>query len=148
MGGVLGPAAGQGGGGGAVGGAGRRGGSGWDRRGGAAGMLRPVRGGRIGGPAGPPILRTGFSECSAPWKKIEAPAQRTARRRPQFILSTSSPLNRICPVTLADDGSSRRIEMAIVDLPQPDSPARPRVWPGSRLRFTPRTAGTGPPSVA
>src|SRR6266700_8453550 len=38
--------------------------------------------------------------------------------------------------------------MAIVDLPQPDSPARPRVWPGSRLRFTPRTAGTGPPSVA
>ena len=34
---------------------------------------------------------------------------------------------------------------AIVDLPQPDSPASPMTCPRSTATVTPRTAGTGPP---
>ena len=36
---------------------------------------------------------------------------------------------------------------AIVDLPQPDSPASPMTCPRSTAMVTPRTAGTGPPLV-
>ncbi len=36
---------------------------------------------------------------------------------------------------------------AIVDLPQPDSPASPMTCPRSTATVTPRTAGTGPPFV-
>src|SRR6185437_5806214 len=93
------------------------------------------------------IFCTGFSECMAPWKMIDAPAHLTARSLPQLIFSTSSPSIRISPVTLAEVGSSRSMDAAIVDLPQPDSPARPSVCPVSTVRLTPRTAGTGPPSV-
>ena len=46
---------------------------------------------RIGSAIWRPTRCTGFSECSAPWKTIEAPAQRSARRSPHFIVSTSPP---------------------------------------------------------
>ena len=36
---------------------------------------------------------------------------------------------------------------ASVDLPLPDSPTRPTVWPGAMLRLTPSTATTRPPST-
>jgi len=44
-------------------------------------------------------------------------------------------------------GSSRSSAPAIVDLPQPDSPARPRTSPRSTSRSIPRTAGTPPSRV-
>ena len=44
---------------------------------------------RIGSAIWSPIRCTGFSECSAPWKTIDASAQRTARSSPQPIVSTS-----------------------------------------------------------
>ena len=53
---------------------------------------------------------------------------------------------RGCP-SLTVMGSSRRMAPAIVDLPQPDSPARPRTSPLPIVRSTPRTAGTSPPEV-
>ena len=78
----------------------------------------------------------------APWNTTDASAQRTARRRPHFMAVTSSPSRRISPVIFAVRGSSRSTLIATVDLPEPDSPATPRVPPGSRVRSTPRTAGT------
>ena len=36
------------------------------------------------------------------------------------------------------------IAKPVCDLPQPDSPTTPRVWPGSRSRETPRRISTGP----
>ena len=41
-----------------------------------------------------PTRWTGLSECSAPWKTIDAPAQRSARSEPQLIVCTSSPSKR------------------------------------------------------
>ena len=73
---------------------------------------------------------------SAPRAAARASSGRRPRRR-------AAPARRpACPSAAA---AARRL--AMVDLPQPDSPARPTVSPGSIVRSTPRTAGTGPPSV-
>ena len=93
-----------------------------------------------------PMRCTGLSACCAPWNTIDAPAQRTARSRPGFMASTSSPSRRIWPSVFVPAGSSRSSAMAIVDLPQPDSPATPTVSPWCTSRLTPRTAGTPPPA--
>src|SRR5262245_44653243 len=90
---------------------------------------------------------TGLSELMQPWKTIEACAQRTARNSRQFIVRMSAPSSRISPVTFVDFGSSRRTAAMSVDLPQPDSPATPSVCPESKVRLTPRTAGTSPSPV-
>src|SRR6476660_5739295 len=59
------------------------------------------------------------------------------------------PWNRIAPAILPG-GSwiSRRIDIAVTDLPQPDSPTMPMVWPASTWNETPSTARTTPSSVA
>ena len=90
---------------------------------------------------------TGFSACRAPWKTIEAPAQRTARRRPGFIVRMSSPVEHGSrPRPSWSRECSRRMAPAIVDLPQPDSPASPRTSPLLHRHVTPRTAGTAHPA--
>ena len=94
-----------------------------------------------------PILWTGLSACIAPWNTIEASVQRIARSEPGLIVSTSLPLSRTSPVTSVPGGSSRSIAAAIVDLPHPDSPARPSTSPLATSRSIPRTAGTGPACV-
>jgi hypothetical protein len=101
----------------------------------------------IASPICRPIRCTGLSVWSAPWKTIAMPDQRTARRRPGFIVSTSSPSSSTSPVTAVPCGSSRSSAPASVDLPQPDSPARPSVSPAASSRSTPRTAGSGPAAV-
>ena len=90
---------------------------------------------------------SGFSECSAPWKTIDASAHRTARSRPNDIASTSSSSSSTRPETVAEAGVSRSTVAATVDLPEPDSPARPTVVPASTSSETPRTAGTGPSAL-
>ncbi len=90
-----------------------------------------------------PTVRTGFSALIAPWNTTEASAQRTARMRPQFAWSRSSPRNLISPVTFVSRGSSRSRLIATVVLPDPDSPAMPRVSPAASERSTPRAAYTG-----
>lgn len=102
---------------------------------------------RIGSAIWSPTRCTALRECIAPWKTMEAPAQRTARTRPHFMVSTSSPSRRISPVTRVPAGSSRSSVSARVDLPQPDSPAMPSFWPAFTVRFTPRTAATPPAYV-
>jgi hypothetical protein len=80
----------------------------------------------------------------APWNTIAASVQRTARSRPGRMPRTSSPSSSTLPDVFVPGGSRRSTAAAMVDLPQPDSPASPRVSPASRVRSTPRTAGTTP----
>ncbi len=91
-----------------------------------------------------PTRCTGLSECSAPWNTIDISVQRTARRRPGFIVRTSSSSSSTSPVISVPGGRTRRSAPAIDDLPQPDSPASPSVSPEPTSKETPRTAGTGP----
>ena len=86
---------------------------------------------------------TAFSECIAPWKTIDAPAQRTARSRPHFMVRMSSPSSRISPLRVADAGSSRSSASASVDFPQPDSPAMPSFWPASTREVDTAHGGDG-----
>src|SRR5262249_13547913 len=53
----------------------------------------------------------------------------------------SRPSNRMRPPSTRALGASRRMtEKAVTDLPQPDSPTRARVSPGSTAKLTSRTA--------
>jgi len=61
-----------------------------------------------------------------------------SRRR--FIVVTSSPATLMLP---AAAGVRRRIARAIVDLPEPDSPTRPKVLPGAMEKVVPLTALIG-----
>ena len=69
---------------------------------------------------------------------------RARRRRSADAPTSSSPCERTLPDTVAPPG--RRPEQAspIVDLPQPDSPTRPRLSPGASTRSTPSTATERP----
>src|SRR4029079_2347244 len=93
------------------------------------------------------MRRTGFRPDIAPWNTIEASAQRTARSLPHGIVRTSCPLSWIELVTEVPVGSSLRIAPAIVDFPQPDSPATPTTSPASTSSETPRRAGREPPAT-
>ena len=62
--------------------------------------------------------------------------------------STSSPSKRISPPVMTAGGRrTRRIAWAMVDLPQPDSPARPNTSPGDDRKETSLTARAGPRGV-
>ncbi len=50
--------------------------------------------------------------------------------------------DRACDRCGRHGGSRRIIDDAVIDLPQPDSPTRPTVSPGSMLRLMPSTAFT------
>ena len=79
-----------------------------------------------------------FSAVAGSWNTTEI--TRPMRRRcaaERFV--TSSPLKN----TLPDVGCCKpHITLAVVDLPQPDSPTMPKVSPGMSLRVRPRTACT------
>ena len=51
--------------------------------------------------------------------------QRTARRRPGFIVEDILSLDQHLTADLGAGGRRRRIALTSVDFPQPDSPARP-----------------------
>src|SRR6185436_1942892 len=77
-----------------------------------------------------------YGSCSTIWM-----LRRTALNALPDSWAMSSPWNRIWPAV----GSSRRISsLAVVDLPQPDSPTSPRVSPLYSNRSTPSTACTAP----
>src|SRR4051812_44667112 len=56
----------------------------------------------------------------------------------------SRPRNSTSPSRLAPSGKSPIRPRPRVDLPQPDSPTRPRVSPGARSKLTPSTARIAP----
>ena len=79
-----------------------------------------------------------LSAVAGSWNTTEI--TRPMRRRcaaERFV--TSSPLKYTLP---AVGCCKPHITLAVVDLPQPDSPTMPSVWPGMSLRVRPRTACT------
>ncbi len=92
-----------------------------------------------------PVSVTGFRAFIAPWKIIEISFQRTFCMPYSVRLARFLPSKRISPETILPfAGRSLRIESAAVVLPQPDSPARPRLSPGSTQKLTFSTARTQP----
>ena len=89
---------------------------------------------------------TGLSECSAPWKTIDASAQRTARSRPNDMVSTSSPSSRTRPVDRRRRGQQPQHRGRQRRLAAADSPATPSVWPGVDGRGHPAHGGHRRPS--
>src|SRR3989449_4203765 len=94
------------------------------------------------------MFRTGFNEFIAPWKMIEMSFHRTRWIERSESLTRFLPSNRISPRTIFPlYGRSRMMERAVVVLPQPLSPARPRASPSPTSNDTPSTAWTVPACV-
>ena len=76
------------------------------------------------------------------WKTMEIWLPRISRILASGIVVMSSPLKVMVPPEMRPTrwGSRRRMLSAVVVLPAPVSPTRPRVSPFSRDRFTPLTA--------
>jgi hypothetical protein len=94
-----------------------------------------------------PAVITGLSEYFGSCMIRPARFPRMRRSAPSRAASTSMPSNsRRSAVTLALPGSSRRMERAVSDLPEPLSPTMPSFsWP--TVSETPRTASLIPLGV-
>ncbi len=78
-----------------------------------------------------PVSLTGFSAFIAPWKMMLISFQRILLMPNSVRLARFLPSKRISPLTMRPfSGRSLSRERAAVVLPQPDSPARPRLSPG------------------
>ena len=85
-----------------------------------------------------PTLRRGLSERYGSWNTI-CTRRRKARTSLERMCARSTPESRISPL----EGSiSRTMQRATVDLPEPDSPTMPSVWPLRTSRVTSLAAGT------
>src|SRR6266850_1957806 len=96
-----------------------------------------------------PIVSTGLSDVIGSWKIIAISRPRTRRIASSSSESRSRPLKRMRPATMRPAGAatSRMIESALTDLPQPDSPTSATVSPSATSHDTPSTARTTPPRV-
>src|ERR1700730_10526856 len=86
------------------------------------------------------IVCKGLSEVIGSWKTMVTWAPLISRSRASRQARRSSPLKSTWPRTSAARLSRRTIERAVTDLPEPDSPTRPRVRPRSSVNDTPSTA--------
>lgn len=68
-------------------------------------------------------------------------------RLPEALAMFSSWKTMLPSETRPFEASRPATAMAVVVLPEPDSPTIATVWPGYTVRFAPRTAGTSPPEV-
>src|SRR5687768_13801807 len=96
-----------------------------------------------------PIVSVGFSDVIGSWKII---ASSRPRRSSSFFsgsLVSSLPSKTTVPPTIFAGGLGIRpmMESAVTDLPQPDSPTMPSVFPRSSEKLTPSTARTSPSRV-
>ena len=91
-----------------------------------------------GSPMIDPTRRRGFSEPYGSWKII-CMSRRNGRILLRDSVLMSSPSKVIVPEVMS---YSRMMQRARVDLPQPVSPTRPRVWPRRTSRLTFSTAWT------
>ena len=90
-----------------------------------------------------PTRWTGLSVCSAPWNTIASSVQRTARRRPGFIASTSSPSSSTSPSTSVPSGAGAGARRRATTSRSPTRP-RARASRPRRARCPPRARpGTG-----
>src|SRR6185436_19385205 len=73
--------------------------------------------------------------------------QRKSRSSASDMASTSRPSHSTRPPVITPGARSRRTRAsAMVDLPLPDSPARPNTSPGAMAKETPSTTHRSPPS--
>ncbi len=92
-----------------------------------------------------PVSRTGLSAFIAPWKMMLISFQRILLMPYSVRLARLRPSKRTSPETMRPfSGSSLSRLSAAVVLPQPDSPARPRLSPGATVKETSCTALTSP----
>ena len=91
-----------------------------------------------------PMLCTGLSAVMGSWKIMPMRFPRKRRSSESARPSSSCWSNRMLPEVVAWCGSRPNRAMAVIDLPQPDSPIRPRVSPLSKTKLTSRTAAAGP----
>src|SRR6266849_3816893 len=95
-----------------------------------------------------PTRSTGLSEVIGSWKIIATSLPRNSRISSSVIWATSFSPYRIRPLVIfPGSGISRRIESAVIVLPDPDSPTMPTISPRSTSKLTPSTALTTPPDV-
>src|SRR3989454_5921078 len=92
---------------------------------------------------------TGLRAFIAPWKTMAMCFQRILRSSDSLIVARSFPEYRMWPSTIRPFfGSRRMIDSAVVVLPQPLSPASPRLSPFSSFHETSSTARTVPERVS
>ncbi len=92
---------------------------------------------------------TGLSEFIEPWATSAIWARRSAFILPSGTVSRSVSSSQISPDTTRAGGLIRRmIVSAMVDLPEPDSPARPKRSCARSEKVTSSTAWTGPRGVS
>ena len=95
-----------------------------------------------------PQVKTGLSEVIGSWKIIEMSLPRTSRRSSSGSVTRSRPSSRIWPATIRPGRlMSPRMDMAVMLLPQPDSPTTPSVFPSPMVKLIPSTALTVPSCV-
>ena len=95
-----------------------------------------------------PTRITGLSEFITPWGIREMREKRTSRSSSSDSASNSSSPRLIRPASIRPGGRISRIRAkAVVDLPEPDSPAKPSRSPERNSNSTPSTARTGPLGV-
>ena len=84
------------------------------------------------------------------WKIMEMSSPRSFCRARLSISKISSPSKRMEPSRIFPvfSASRRRMLRAVVDLPAPVSPTRPRVSPSFTVKLTPLTAYTVSRSVS
>ena len=74
------------------------------------------------------MVRSGLSAVIGSWKIIAMPAPRTSRISATVAAQRSRPSNIIRPPSIVTSlGSSRMMALAIIDLPEPDSPTTHRI---------------------
>ena len=99
-----------------------------------------------------PHRNTGFRLVIGSWKIIATSFPRKSGIRSMAMaarsIGSSPPYHQIDPPTIRPccSGISRRIEYAVTDFPEPDSPTTPSAWPRRISRSTPSTALTMPVS--
>ena len=95
-----------------------------------------------------PTVSTGFRLVIGSWKIMEMSLPRIARISRSEHSSRFFPFSRIAPAILpGGSGISRRMDMAVTDLPQPDSPTMASVSPAFTWKETPSTARLMPSGV-
>ena len=96
-----------------------------------------------------PTVKIGFSEVIGSWKIIDISLPRIFRICSSEAAVRSMPRNSMVPdsMTPVGLGSSLRMERAVVVLPAPVSPTRPRLCPSPMSMEIPLTAFTVSSSV-
>ena len=94
-----------------------------------------------------PTFRTGFRLVDGSWKMMPILPPRRSRMRDSGSTSSSSLSRRTEPSSTRPLSGNRRISaIAVIDLPQPDSPTSAKVSPRATDRRTPSSALTTPAS--